>query len=252
MARIYVYPYNQASKSARLLRDELNGWTILREHSRYRHRNGNVVINWGCSGNVPVQVSYNQPEAVAIATHKLRTFTAFARYNVPHPEVTQSIAIAQEWASRGKVVGRTYETGRQGRGCVVYPKGSVVGQHLFYTKYFRKQREFRIHVFRGRVIFESEKLRRAGADVDPYIRSHNRGWVLAFHHLENNPVPQEVRDVAMLACAAIGLDFGAADIGWNERQGAAVFEVNSAPGIEESTLDAYANAFREDIRARRN
>jgi glutathione synthase/RimK-type ligase-like ATP-grasp enzyme len=40
------------------------------------------------------------------------------------------------------------------------------------------------------------------------------------------------------------LDFGGVDIGWNQRHGAAVFEVNTAPGIEETSLQAYVEAFK--------
>jgi D-alanine-D-alanine ligase-like ATP-grasp enzyme len=39
------------------------------------------------------------------------------------------------------------------------------------------------------------------------------------------------------------LDFGAVDIGWNDDAGACVFEVNTAPGLENSALAAYVEAF---------
>ena len=246
MTKIFIYPYDQTSKSARLLGEALNARRILKKDSRYRRQRNHTIINWGCSGNMHVTPDYNLPNAVSTATHKLRTFEKLRGEGIPCPEYTQSLRIAQEWSTTNKIVGRNYETARQGRGITVYPKDSdAIGQHLFYTKYFRKQREFRIHVFNGKVIFKSEKLRKRNVNVDPYIRSHTKGWILAFNHLEENPVPDCVLTAAVDAVNVLGLDFGAVDIGWNEIKGSCVFEVNTAPGIENTTLQAYVNAILE-------
>jgi hypothetical protein len=36
------------------------------------------------------------------------------------------------------------------------------------------------------------------------------------------------------------LDFGAVDVGWNEHHGeATIYEVNTAPGLEGTTLEKY-------------
>jgi hypothetical protein len=245
--KYWVYPYGP-SNSANGLIALLKGRLIRREGSRYAYKSGDVCINWGTAtrpavlNRAPVLNSF---EAVRTATSKLATFSKLAEHNVRIPPVSRLKGLAAEWGTR--VLGRDLDHGSQGNGITVYERGSALGDHQFYVGYWRKHREFRVHVFMGQVIFVQEKLKKNGARDDPtfspYIRSHDRGWCFAFNHFNTNPVPNGVREVAIAAVCALGLTFGAADIGWNERDGACCFEVNTAPGIEESSLQAYANAF---------
>lgn len=249
--RVFVYPYG-ISASAEGIRAGLNGLFIRREGSRYQYRPGDTVINWGCHGEPQVLrgvKTINSFQAVSTASSKLRTFSALQVAQVPTVEVTRDKEEAVGWLKTAKVVGRDLDRGSQGRGIVVYAKGDKIDRnHLFYTKYFKKEREVRIHVVNEKVIFEQEKLRKNGAaetgTLDKYIRSHDRGWCFAFKHLAENPIPDSCRSVALTAVAACGLDFGAVDIGWNKRDGAVVFEINTAPGIEETSLEAYVRAFQ--------
>jgi glutathione synthase/RimK-type ligase-like ATP-grasp enzyme len=58
--------------------------------------------------------------------------------------------------------------------------------------------------------------------------------------------PAEALDIAVKAVAALGLDFGAVDVAWNEHYNkCVVFEVNTAPGLYGHTLDVYVNAIKE-------
>jgi D-alanine-D-alanine ligase-like ATP-grasp enzyme len=53
-----------------------------------------------------------------------------------------------------------------------------------------------------------------------------------------------VTSEAIKAVNCLGLYFGAADVIWNDKeQRAYVLEVNTAPGLEGTTLENYANAF---------
>jgi glutathione synthase/RimK-type ligase-like ATP-grasp enzyme len=74
------------------------------------------------------------------------------------------------------------------------------------------------------------------------VRNHVNGWVFC---TQNVGIPDKALDYAVMAVAACGLDFGAVDIIWNEsRQEAYVLEVNTAPGIEGSTLNLYAEVLK--------
>lgn len=248
LTKTFIYPYGP-SNSARDLNEQLGSRLIKREGSKYVYRPNHTVINWGSARRpavlrgVPV---LNDFDRVAVATSKLATFAALSQAGVDHVEVTQAREEAQEWAKTGRVFGRNLDTGSQGRGITVYEKGDQVGPHKFYTKYFRKERELRIHVLNGKVIFEQEKLKKKGVqNGHKYIRSHDRGWCFAFHHLAERPIPDVVRTLASDAVSALGLNFGAVDIGWNRESDASVFEVNTAPGIEETSLQAYVTAFKE-------
>jgi len=152
--------------------------------------------------------------------------------------------VANAWLENGKVLGRDRDHGMGGTGITVYKKGEQVNPHKFYVKYVKKEREFRYHVFNSKIIFIQEKLRKKGIkNVDKYIRSHGRGWCFAHKHLVDNPPPIFGQEVAINSVALLYLHFGAVDVGWSNEHGFTVFEVNTAPGIENTSLDAYVNAF---------
>lgn len=244
--KYWVYPYGP-SRSAWALARGLGGRLIKRVNSKYRNRFTDVVINWGASHHVPQFRSVlNHQDAVRSACSKLQTFRILKEHNVPTLECTRDQAVAQQWADKSRVFGRDLDRGSAGRGIKVYESGTDVGRHLFYTKYIRKSREFRLHVCKGRVIRVLEKLKRNGHadDANKYIRSHTNGWVFASGHFNERPFDKGIEDVAIRACAALGLDFGGVDVGWSDKSGAFVFEVNTAPGLEGQTVKHYVDAIK--------
>lgn len=115
-----------------------------------------------------------------------------------------------------------------------------------YTKYIKKSREFRVHIFRGRVIDVQEKRKRQEVpndEVNYLIRNSHNGWVFCRDGVD---CPDSILDLSIRAVSTLGLDFGAADIGWNDHYGRGyIFEVNTAPGLEGTTLDKYYEAICE-------
>lgn len=246
MKRIRFWAYNNGSGSVNKLLEKVNGLMLKHEKSKFVYTPGDIVINWGFSRPLLCPM-LNRPERVSVATSKCRTFDKLKGV-VPIPEYTTDLAVASGWRKDGhRVLGRDADHGSQGRGITVYDdKNPNLGKHLFYVKYVPKKREFRIHVWLGKVIFVQEKLRVAGARALPeynaYVRSHEKAWVFAFKHLDQEPVPEVVKSIAIDSVAGLGLDFGACDIGYNEKHGAILYEINTAPGIEETTLEAYVGA----------
>jgi glutathione synthase/RimK-type ligase-like ATP-grasp enzyme len=244
-----IYPYGP-SDTANLLNEALNGLLIKQNNSQYKYRPDHLVINWGSSKR-PVSM-YRNPclnvfELVDVATSKMGTFQTLKNAGVQTVPWTKDKKEALHWLKNGKVLGRDLDKGSQGRGITVYQKKDKdrLGDHLFYVPYIKKEREIRVHVFGDKPIFVQEKLKKNGhEDRDPYIRSHLRGWIFGFHHLEEKPVDPIVIETAVKAVRAIGLDFGAVDIGWSKDKGATVFEINTAPGLEETSLKKYVEAFQ--------
>lgn len=77
--------------------------------------------------------------------------------------------------------------------------------------------------------------------MDYQVRNHANGWIYARDAIDEPNAM--VLEQAKLAITALGLDFGAVDIIWNQhRQMAYVLEVNTAPGLEGTTLIKYADA----------
>jgi len=80
-------------------------------------------------------------------------------------------------------------------------------------------------------------------EVDYQVRNHANGWVYCRDNI--NPDSSVISN-SLDAVAALGLDFGAVDVIWNEHhQKAWVLEVNTAPGLEGTTLTKYVSAINK-------
>lgn len=247
---IYIMPYKIGSKSARSLASELR---CLQIKGHKRLGNNSVVINWGnqhthpiTNRRTPVKV-INHPTAVARAADKVSTFNVLSRSGVRIPEYTTNSYTASDWVSSGNLVyGRRYTNSSQGRGIVVLTQEDAFVSGLpLYTKGIMNGKEYRVHVAFGRVIDFTQKKRRNETTVNEYIRNHENGWVFC---REEVIIPPDVAIQSIKAIDALGLDFGAMDVILGRDGKAYVLEVNSAPGIEQTTLKKYVEAFQRNVR----
>lgn len=109
----------------------------------------------------------------------------------------------------------------------------------YWTQKLEIDREFRIHVFRGMSIRAGVKVPRPNVQVHPWVRSYTGGWRLDYGAACQRTLVKGVRSIAKRAVAALGLDFGAVDVGL-VRNAPVVLEVNLAPGLDEGpSVDAY-------------
>lgn len=246
--RIRIEPYKLWSGGAKALGVRAG---ILRATKRQVAKWGDfdTVINWGRSERRFNGEYINIPEAVANASDKLRTAKIFGNDGVPQPDYTQDREVAKGWIAEGyTVVCRKLLRASKGRGIeLVAPREDGVARiprAPMYTKYVKKADEYRIHVAFGEVVDAQMKKRRLEVPDDRVnwqIRNAHNGWVFA--RADVCP-PRVVYTAAIAAVAALGLDFGAVDIGYNHKKGTpAVYEVNTAPGLEGTTLDTYYKAF---------
>ena len=248
MKQLRILPYKMFSSSARFLARALNGKRV-KLNGRFRPRQRHFVINWG-NHNVPQWWTggLNNPATVHRTSNKLNAFNIMKAANISIPEFTTNQVVAQAWIREGKVVvGRRILNGSKGIGCVVWDDETATAERVpLYTCHLRHKREFRIHVFRGQIIDMVEKLKRRGFENrNSWIRNHNNGYVFTRSNLQ---VPDCVKTEAVRATAALNLDFGAVDVAFREKEGKAyVFEVNTAPGMEGTTIQRYANAIRQEL-----
>ena len=188
----------------------------------------------------------NPPSKVAIAANKLATFRKLGMNRVPIPDFTTYESEAVGWSMDGHLVlARYILTGNSGQGIeLVEPHSDEVPYAPLYTKYTKAKYEYRIHVMNGEIIDFVQKKKRSGVEANPHIRSHNYGWIFA---RDGVVLPNKVKEAALAAIHAIGLDFGAVDIGYKVNEDKAfVYEVNTAPGLEGTTLQRYITAFKEN------
>lgn len=237
---IRIIPYARNSMSARDIANKLTeklGYKVWRGEPKMRATN----INWGSERTLPGARWINAPELKALATNKINTFRLLEQNGVSHVPYTTSEAVARAWQVEGATVLARTPAGQGGSGIRVVRPDENLPYMPLYTKYLKKKKEFRVHVMNGSVIDVQEKRRRNGAGPgDGIIRSHDNGWV--FCH-QNIVEPTTLRQEAIAAMAATGLDFGAVDLIWNEtRNQVYVLEINTAPGMSPSTCETYANA----------
>lgn len=248
MAR-FIYPYRKGSKSVKALRE--NGFKSIKlENSRFKGRPNKTVINYG-SSSLPEEVLkcrvINSPEAVSKAANKLIAFKAMAEHGVATPRFTESPEEASGW--QVDVVLRHKLNGHSGEGIEI-----VDGDHRempeapLYVEYIKKKQEYRIHVFMGEVIDVQRKARKMDVpdeEVNWQVRNLEGGFIYAREGVE---LGEEPRLQALAAVEALGLDFGAVDVIWNERGDEYyVLEVNTAPGLTGTTLEKYVEALKEVV-----
>lgn len=240
---IKIYPYKQGSRSARALADALGGRVLRLQGSTYRYNPRDVLINWGNRQGVPFRDARYLNSAIAVtnASNKLTAFEVMGYNGVQIPEFwTTRVAIPDD---AFPVVCRTVLNGHSGAGIVIANTREELVAAPLYVKYMKKRDEYRIHVGRNGIIAIQRKAIPNGTEpIDTRIRNHHNGYV--FVRGDVNP-PEQVITQATAAINALGLDFGAVDIIWNNHyQLATVLEVNTAPGLEGQTITDYANYFR--------
>ncbi len=255
MNTIRIEPYKRWSGGAKALANKCG---ILRATPKQVERHGDFdyIINWGNTTRRFNGEYVNKPSAVATACNKLHSAAVFGNFGIPQPDYTTDIEVARAWYEDGDtIVSRTLLRANSGRGIVLATKadGTKIARAPLYTKYTKKAKEYRVHVLGGRVIDVQMKKKRQevpNEEVNYQIRNACNGWVFCRGGVD---APAVVTDAAVRAVSVLGLDFGAVDIGLNaKRDTVAVYEVNTAPGLEGTTLDNYYTAFLEvfpDLRA---
>ena len=257
--RLILWAAKGMFKSARKLADAIKPETdrkvlIVRSDSlKFKPRDTDVIVNWGNRNrpafydtHVQWEKHFNDIACVAQAVNKLWTFQALSGNGLP----LQDKCNIPEWTThKGKVtkeglwVARTKLTGFGGEGIILFdPKEELPPDAPLYIQYKKKKREFRVHVFKGEVIDVTQKKKRKDFDgeINTKIRNYANGWVYC---REDIVEPEDLREQAILAVQTLGLDFGAVDCIWNEKENKSyVLEINTAPGICETTLEKYKQA----------
>jgi len=241
---MFLIPYKRKSSSARNLCYNLQ-IPMITKRLQFRK---DLAINWGCAA--PIVGTFkvlNNPQSVNNAVNKLRAFKIMKDAGIPVPDFTTSYKQAVEWIKEGYIVlSRSLLESHSGKGitvCKVIEDLPTVSK--VYVKYFPKKYEFRVHVFNGKVIDYVQKRKRNDInelEYDKYVRSYKNGWVFC---RENAIVKESIKTLAVDAVKALGLDFGAVDIVMLGNGKARVLEVNTAPALENTTLESYVNAIKE-------
>jgi hypothetical protein len=241
--RIVFNPYKNGCEGLSLIKEKLKEkqvkiLEIKRIGSKYKQKRKDLIIPWGVQHG-----------------GKLNQLSSFRNSNIPCSDWTTHYEEASGWIEREyRVLCRTILNGHGGDGIVVASSHEeLIDNCPLYVKYVPKQREFRVHLVltphRGfQYEFKvREKRRRAGwqelEGFNKYVRNHDNGWV--FCDELKDELPEDLLDVCLGAVQALGLQFGAVDVGYHDVHGYCVYEVNTAPGCDNATAEWYADCFRD-------
>lgn len=272
-----ILSHNQG-EGARNLAEAL-GCKLAKNDSTAKMPRKELLINFGCSAGNPVFMRaihqdsrvINHPRSVEAASSKLRSFRSFENFQRNtgleqfYPNFwTDKERAAYACAVDGKtIVARTLDRAAQGRGIEVFTpeffneNRAGLPDAPVYTEAVNKGREYRVHCgFIGNafvVIDITRKIRRPDlADEDrPFIWNHDNGFIFVRDGVSGDTIPNSLTATARKALTALQLDFGAVDIVVPRRGSRPArlmptfaLEVNTAPGMEGTTVERYAEFFR--------
>lgn len=249
--RTFVLPYNPFSESAKKISEALGCRRIKYNNSRYTYRPGDVIINWGCSKVDNPEVNkatiINEPLSVSVASNKALFFKHYPgsrAYVIPY---TFDRLEALEWQHEGEtVVGRSVLNGHSGAGIDIVEPGEYLRNFPLYTRYQKKTDEYRVHFANGKLIKFARKGRKRDVPdelVNWKVRNLDGGFVFALWTEEDTP--SEVLNACRAYVEVTDLHFGAIDVIYHRPTDKAyVLEVNTAPGLSGSTVQAYADGLK--------
>jgi hypothetical protein len=176
--------------------------------------------------------------------NKIEQFQKFTEHEVSCPPWTTS---ADGVATLGTktIFARQLIASTNGRGIVEFELGDMVPPAPLYTGYIPKKAEFRVHVFKEKVIDVQQKKKCKAFDGqrNTRIRNSHNGYVYC---RDGIVTPVGLASLAIKAVKALDYSYGAVDIIYNENQNRLyVLEVNSRPGLMGTTLNNYVSAIKE-------
>jgi hypothetical protein len=259
MTQIRIFPYSMQSMSARVLRNKLPDSLLVRRRGSYSHNVRQLIINWGNSTTPRWYETdrnvLNRPYHIAKCTNKLRFYTQFADVLpiIPH-WTTYGDEVRDHIATGGKVLERTQLSAHSGRGIEVHTTFNPErhGAGGLFVRYIPRRNEYRFIVFRtpdGEYAIPAvyQKRRTYRCDNPNWtIRTHRSGFIYTRSNVEfPHVVEPELAALAIRTLKAVELDFAAVDIITTPSGNSYVLEVNTAPGLEGSSVPLFCHMFEQ-------
>ena len=260
MLFLYTLP-NRTPGISRRLAKKLGCKILRHDKTPTSFCRGDYLINYG-SSTEPAWQNLLRFTGVTIVNHwmdvkasanKIVTFQRLASRSVSHLNWTSHKCYTLDWK---RVICRDIVTGTKGKGITVVDNPRKHQEDIpdcpLYTEYWPKTHEYRVHVFQGRVIdftqkrlLSKEEREKRGIDNKRLIRSYDNGWIFSRKDVKYH---EDIVALAVEATKALHLDFCGVDIlaNWKDDEliDCTVCETNAAPGMVNTTFDAYINAFR--------
>lgn len=242
MTNYYIYPFKYDCDNALMLKRRLSAQRIKLVDSKYKYKEGDVVVNWGNSKcpNFPIVV--NNPRAVGFAVDKLVAFDLLRNAHLRTVPITRSRAVAKRWLEQGaKVLGRSLIKGNNGAG-ITFFNGENCQDAKFYSQFIKGIEEYRVNVYRDKLLSIRVKRRNPNLPLEEFpIKSGLNGYFFK----EPVGIHGIAVDLARDAISELGLDFGGVDV-IVEQHNEYILEVNTAPELQGAAMDRLAEYIKKD------
>lgn len=180
---------------------------------------------------------------------KITQYEFLKEHGIPSIEFTTDRDLAQEWLSSGHtVMVREKIKGQTGSGIIVAKPGTdtpLSEDAKVFTKYISHKREFRVNLFKNKLVNVREKKKKLGfKGGDFHIRNLANGYTTA----KCADYPSSIVGIAEKASLCSKSSFVGVDVGYNElKDFAFVIEVNSGPSIEGSSVQDFVKAIKNEM-----
>ena len=187
-------------------------------------------INYGCStfnrhANSRV---VNKPFSVNICIDKHAALLTMSKAGVSVPKFTNKKAEAAKWDVDTVVVCHTKREGRKNEGIEYRHPDELVNAYV-YTEYFHHKREYRVVVFKNKVIGIYSKVLDNEGNWD-LVKLQMRGF---------NEIIKDCEDAAI----ALQIDYVGFDVVANTRKDFRILEANSGPIITDEAIEAFVEVY---------
>ncbi len=182
----------------------------------------------------------------------LDQLVVFRNNGISCPEFTVHLEDARKWVQAGHQVFGRDRNHEQGTDIVDQSSPAWQGKD-FWTKVVpNKRREYRIHIFDDQHI--QQALKRLDPKAPPKKNDGLPIWNTQTGYIyDHNFEPPSVGvELARRAVRTLAYLWGAVDLLEDESGTCCVLEVNTAPGMDETTSQAYGCAIKEYVAKRRS
>lgn len=218
----YIVAYvNACSESAKKLAAAL-GVRSIKADILGRVPNDTTVFNYGYGGFIDARNLINSGSGVINCVDKIDTLKLLKRANVPCLQFcTDKRKIPKSWEW---VVVRSTVSGDNGKGIKYVERGNKIPKAPLYTEWYEHLYEYRIVVFKGKVIGRYWKA------------LHEDG----FWHFEEQPKKglKQASEACIQGALALGIDYVGFDVLYNSDEDFRICEANSGPIITDEVIKA--------------
>lgn len=230
------------------MRNNRTTWKVDGEKSPSPNLSGKVVIRWATGvqleGTPEMEI---QPAAgIILASNKPRARQALQAAGVAVPKTTTSKTTAQQWLDGGIAVVRRPEKHHGGIGFKIFQPGETISGNGYFSEFYAKTKEYRVHVGHGRILSMQEKVPVEGfSPVAEEPWNHATGNFV-FKVIKWSQYDLNICRLAIKSVEVLGLDYAAVDIlaeAPDSLEDAVVTEVNTSPGIADYMIEKYSKYF---------